>query len=92
MGVLTNRLKLKMAIASSYGIPKPKIINFTTGKESDFALLKKGLDGVLGPHLHLTEDYKFQVLLDHLKLPSAFQIAKRYMYDPRPYTRAMQAL
>ncbi|KAL0156947.1 hypothetical protein M9458_048193, partial [Cirrhinus mrigala] len=83
---------VEMAIASSYGIPKPKLINFTTGKESDFALLKKGLDGVLGPHLHLTEDYKFQVLLDHLKLPAAFQIAKRYMYDPRPYTRAMQAL
>ncbi len=55
-------------------------------------MLKKGLDGVLGPHLHLTEDYKFQVLLDHLKLPAAFQIAKRYMYDPRPYTQAMQAL
>jgi len=81
-----------MAIASAYGIPKPKLINFTTGKESDFALLKKGLDGILGPHLHLTEDYKFQVLLDHLKLPAAFQIAKRYMYDPMPYTRAMQAL
>ncbi len=83
---------VEMAIASSYGIPKPKLINFTTGKESDFAMLKKGLDGVLGPHLHLTEDYKFQVLLDHLKLPAAFQIAKRYMYDPRPYTQAMRAL
>lgn len=52
-----------MAIASSYGIPKPKLINFTTGKESDFALLKKGLNSLLGHHLHLTEDYKFQVLL-----------------------------
>lgn len=83
---------VEMAIASSYGIPKPKLINFTSGKESDFALLKKGLDGILGPHLHLTEDYKFQVLLDHLKLPAAFQIAKRYMYDSMPYTRAMQAL
>jgi len=83
---------VEMAIASSYGIPKPKLIHFTTGKESDFTLLKKGLDGILGPHLHLTEDYKFQVLLDHLKLPAAFQIAKRYMYDPMPYTRAMQAL
>lgn len=83
---------LDMAIASSYGIPKPKLINFTTGKESDFALLKKGLDGILGPHIHLTENYKFQVLLDHLKFTAAFQIAKRYMYDPMPYTRAMQAL
>nr|XP_055047830.1 uncharacterized protein LOC129433271 [Misgurnus anguillicaudatus] len=83
---------VEMAIASSYGIPKPKLINFTSGRESEFALLKKGLDSVLGPHMHLTEDYKYQVLLDHLKLPAAFQIAKRYIYDPMPYTRAMQAL
>lgn len=58
---------VEMAIASSYGTPKPKLINFATGKESSFALLKKGLNGVLGPHLHLTENYKFQLLLDHLK-------------------------
>lgn len=83
---------LELAISSSYGISKPKLINFTTGKESNFLLLKKGLDGVLGPHPHLTEDYKFQVLLDHLKVPSAFQIAKRYVHDPMPYTKAMQAL
>ncbi|GAA6078800.1 uncharacterized protein LOC114462525 [Tachysurus ichikawai] len=83
---------VEMAIASSYGIPKPKLTNFISGRESEFALLKKALDSVLGPHMHLTEDYKYQVLLDHLKLPAAFQIAKRYMYDPMPYTRAMQAL
>lgn len=84
---------MEMAISSSYGIPRPKLISFTTGKESDFLLLKKGLDGVLGPdYLYLSEDYKFQVLLDHLKFPSAFQIAKRYVHDPMPYTKAMQAL
>ncbi|KAK7886711.1 hypothetical protein WMY93_026332 [Mugilogobius chulae] len=83
---------MEMAISSSYGIPKPKLVSFTSGKESDFLLLKKGLDGVLGPHPHLSEDYKFQVLLDHLKFPAAFQIAKRYVHDPIPYTKAMQAL
>lgn len=83
---------MEMAISSSYGIPKPKLISFTSGKESDFLLLKKGLDGVLGPHPHLSEDYKFQVLLDHLKFPTAFQIAKRYVHDPMPHTKAMQAL
>ncbi|CAL9684636.1 unnamed protein product [Knipowitschia caucasica] len=83
---------MEMAISSSYGIPKPRLVSFTTGKESDFLLLKKGLDGVMGPHLHLSEDYKFQVLLDHLKFPAAFQIAKRYVHDPMPYTKAMQAL
>ncbi|XP_034733444.1 uncharacterized protein LOC117948085 [Etheostoma cragini] len=81
-----------MAIASSYGIPKPKLTPFSTGKESDFIMLKKGLDSVLGPHKHLSEDYKYQVLLDLLKLPNAYQVAKRYVNDPTPYTRAMQAL
>lgn len=83
---------LEMAIASSYGIPKPKLIPFSTGKESDFIMTKKGLDSVLGPHKHLTEDYKYQVLLDLLKLPNAYQVAKRYVNDPTPYTSAMNAL
>ncbi|XP_060777117.1 uncharacterized protein LOC132886465 [Neoarius graeffei] len=83
---------MEMAIASSYGIPKPKLVAFSSGKESDFILLKKGLDTVLGPHRHLTEDYKFQVLLDLVKLPAAYQIAKRHLNSPQPYSAAMQAL
>ncbi|XP_076857121.1 uncharacterized protein LOC143511024 [Brachyhypopomus gauderio] len=83
---------LEMAIASSYGIPKPKLIPFSTGKESDFIMMKKGLDSVLSPHKHLTEDYKYQILLDLLKLPNAYQVAKRYVNDPTPYSSAMHAL
>ncbi|XP_067219120.1 uncharacterized protein [Chanodichthys erythropterus] len=83
---------IEMAIASSYGIPKPKLAVFSSGKESDFLMLKKGLDSILGPHRHLTEDYKYQVLLDHLHLPAAYQVAKRYVNSPFPYTSAMQAL
>ncbi len=55
-------------------------------------MLKKGLDSILGPHRHLTEDYKYQVLLDHLHLHAAYQVAKRYVNSPYPYTSAMQAL
>lgn len=83
---------LEMAIASFYGIPKPKLIPFSTGKESDFIMMKKGLDSVLGPHKHLTEDYKYQLLLDLLKLPNAYQVAKRYVNDTTPYTSAMYSL
>ncbi|KAL0199202.1 hypothetical protein M9458_007742, partial [Cirrhinus mrigala] len=83
---------MEMAIASSCGIPKPRLTVFSSGKESDFLMLKKGLDSILGPHRHLTEDYKYQVLLDHLQLPSAYQVAKRYVNSPYPYTNAMQAL
>lgn len=81
-----------MAIASSYGIPNPKLTAFSTGKESDFIMLKKGLDSILGPHKHLSEDYKYQVLLDLFKLPNAYQVAKRYINDPTPYNSAMRAL
>ncbi|KAK7944426.1 hypothetical protein WMY93_000154 [Mugilogobius chulae] len=82
----------EMAIASSFGIPKPKLTVFSSGKESDFLMLKKGLDSVLAPHSHLTEDYKYQVLLDHLNFPAATQIAKRYINSATPYTSAMLAL
>ena len=83
---------LEMVIASSYGIPKPKLTVFSSGRESDFLLLKKGLDSVLGPHRHLSEDYKYQVLLDHLRFPAALQIAKRFINSATPYHSAMQAL
>lgn len=57
-----------------------------------FSALPWGLDCVFGPHRHLTEDYKYQVLLDHLSFPSALQIANKYINSANPYTNAMQAL
>lgn len=38
---------MEMAITASYGIPKPKLLPFSSGKESDFLILKKGLDSIL---------------------------------------------
>lgn len=40
-------------VATSYGIPKPMIPCFESGKESDFALLKMALDNLLNSHLQL---------------------------------------
>ncbi|XP_025763702.1 uncharacterized protein LOC109202593 [Oreochromis niloticus] len=68
------------------------IPSFESGRESDFALLKMALDNLLNSHPHLNEQYKYQVLLGHLQLPSAIQLAKAYMHDPTPYTTAMHAL
>ncbi|CAI5683933.1 unnamed protein product [Oreochromis niloticus] len=79
-------------LATGYGIPKPMIPSFESGRESDFALLKMALDNLLNSHPHLNEQYKYQVLLGHLQLPSAIQLAKAYMHDPTPYTTAMHAL
>ncbi|KAK7884792.1 hypothetical protein WMY93_027915 [Mugilogobius chulae] len=83
---------MELLVATSYGLPKPALPHFTSGKESDFALLKMALDNLLNSHAHLTEQFKYQVLLDHLKLPSAYKLAQAYMHDPRPYTSALQAL
>ncbi len=82
----------EMLIASAYGIPKPTLPVFESGCESDFALLKMALDNLLNAHGHLCEQYKFQVLLGHLKLPSTLQLAKAYMCDARPYITTLQAL
>ncbi|XP_035990660.1 uncharacterized protein LOC118562391 [Fundulus heteroclitus] len=70
-----------------YGIPKPMIPFFESGKESDFALLKIALDNLLNSHVHLNEQYKYQVLLGHLKLQSALQLAKAFMYDPTSHSK-----
>ncbi|XP_042073118.1 uncharacterized protein LOC121813428 [Haplochromis burtoni] len=83
---------MELLIASSYGIPKPALPSFASGKESDFALLKMALDSLLGSHTHLTEQFKYQILLEQLKLPSAHKLAQAYMHDPLPYTTALQAL
>ncbi|XP_005167247.1 uncharacterized protein [Danio rerio] len=83
---------MDMLIANSYGIPKPALPTFESGRESDFALLKMALDSLIGCHAHLTEQFKYQVLLDRIRLPSAYKLAQAYMHDPTPYTTALQAL
>ncbi|XP_057704715.1 uncharacterized protein LOC130923208 [Corythoichthys intestinalis] len=75
-----------------YGVPPPILPVFERDRESDFALLKMALDNLMGGSGHLTEQYTYQVLLSHLKLPSALHLAKAYMYDPQPYTTALHAL
>lgn len=68
---------MEMILASSYGIPKPRLVTFKSGRECDFVLLKKGLDSLLGPHAHLTEEYKYHILIDQLEHPCALQVARR---------------
>ena len=56
------------------------------------ALLKLALDSLISNHTYLSEEHKYQVLLNHLKLPSAYKLAQAYMHDPKPYTAALWAL
>ncbi|XP_067270804.1 uncharacterized protein [Pseudorasbora parva] len=82
----------ELLMAAAYGIPRPTLPVFESGTESDFALLKLALDNLLSYHTHISEQYKYQVLLSHLKFASAQQLAKAYMHHPQPYTAALQAL
>lgn len=50
------------------------------------------LESLLGIHSHLSERYKYQVLMDHLRFPSAYKLAKSFMPSATPYTAALQAL
>lgn len=66
---------------------------FTSGKGRDFVMLKIALDNLINVHSHLTEHYKYQVLLDRLGVnTSTRRLAEAYIHDPRQYTSALQAL
>ena len=73
-------------------MPKPKIPDFTTDSEKEFANLKLALNNLLEPHSELTENYKYHMLLEHLKLPEAQMIGQSCRHKPFPYTAAMHAL
>lgn len=83
---------MELLVASAYGIPKPRLPYFDSGRESDFVLLDMALGNLVSVHTHLSEHFKFQILLDHIKLPSAYKLAKSHMYAKDPYTAALAAL
>lgn len=72
--------------------PKPKIPDFTSDSEREFANIKLSLDNLLDPYPELTEKYKYHVLLEHLKLPEAQMIGQSCRHHPYPYSASMQAL
>lgn len=83
---------MKLLVASAYVIPRPKLPYFESGKESEFVLLEMALESLLGIHHHLSERHKYQVLMDHLRFPSAYKLAQSFMHSTTPYTAALQAL
>ena len=83
---------MELFVATAFGIPKPRLPYFESGNESDFVLLNMALENLLDIHAHLSEQYKYQVLMDYLRLPSAYKLAKSYMHASTPYTSALGAL
>ncbi|XP_016138710.1 uncharacterized protein [Sinocyclocheilus grahami] len=73
-----------------YKGPSPTIPYFRTKDPSEFARLKIALDNLLPPDS--TEMFKYQVLVDHLKLDDACLIADSFLHSPTPYRDTMLAL
>lgn len=68
----------------------PSIHNFCTKDPSEFNLLKIALENLLPPDA--TELFRYQILLDHLKLDEARLLADSYLNSPFPYSDTMCAL
>ena len=75
---------------ATYRGPKPNIPSFKDDDPRQFAHLKLALDNLLPSDA--TEHFKYQILVDHLKLEDALLIADSYSNSNYPYTRTMAAL
>ncbi|KAL6457425.1 hypothetical protein MHYP_G00343880 [Metynnis hypsauchen] len=73
-----------------YRGPQPTIPYFRNKDPSELAHLKMALDNLLPPDS--TELFKYQVLVDHLKVEEACLIADSYLNSSTPYTDTILAL
>lgn len=70
--------------------PKPRIPMFIHRDPTEFARLKMSLENLLPADA--TELFKYQILVDHLKLEEASLIADSYLNSVTPYSDTMTAL
>ncbi|XP_013856692.1 uncharacterized protein LOC106512669, partial [Austrofundulus limnaeus] len=73
-----------------YRGPKPTIPPFIHDDPREFSRLKIALDNLLPSDA--TERFKYQILVDHLKLEDALLIADSYSNSVSPYSDTMAAL
>ena len=85
-----RRLMLSSASEPVYRGPKPTIPKLIHPDPSEFARLRIALTNLLPPDA--TELFKYQILVDHLRLDEAKLIADAYLNSPAPYTDTMAAL
>ncbi|XP_031178127.1 uncharacterized protein LOC116066290 [Sander lucioperca] len=74
----------------TYSGPKPTIPDFKHEDPREFAILKLALDNILPPDA--SEQFKFQILTDHLKCEEALLIADSYSNGLFPFSDTMRAL
>lgn len=75
---------------SIYRGPTPSISDFTADEPRQFARLKISLENLLPRDA--TEQFKYQILIEHLKFEEALLIAHSYSNYRYPYTYTMQSL
>ena len=73
-----------------YRGPKPKIPHFTKADPREFPRLKIALENLLPADV--TERFKYQILVDHLKFEEALLIADSYTNSRQPYSDTMATL
>lgn len=75
---------------STYRGPAPTIPNFVKPDPREFSRLRIALENILPADA--TERFKFQILVDHLKLEEALLIADSYSNSLYPFSDTMEAL
>ncbi|RXN27328.1 hypothetical protein ROHU_020207 [Labeo rohita] len=78
------------AMPGQYRGPTPTIPDFVHDDPREFSRLKLALDNIL-PY-DASESFKFQILLDHLKLEDALLVADSYSHSRLPFSDTMRAL
>lgn len=73
-----------------YRGPNPTIPKFVNPDPSEFARLRIALENLLPANA--TELFRYQILVDHLRLEEARLIADAYLNSPTPYSDTMAAL
>ena len=71
-------------------VEAPKFPDFTREDEVQYKMLRMALNNLLDPDE--TEEFKFHILLDHLKVDQARRLALAYSYSQQPFTEALRAL
>ncbi|XP_028435101.1 protein transport protein sec31-like [Perca flavescens] len=71
-------------------IEAPKFPDLTREDEVQYRMLRMALNNLLDPDE--SEEFKFHILLDHLKVDQARRLASAYSYAQQPFTEALKAL
>lgn len=90
IGYSPTQLRIPPSQESTYRGPAPTIPNFVKPDPREFSRLRIALENILPADA--TERFKYQILVDHLKLEEALLIADSYCNSLYPFSETMEAL